>query len=278
MEKLPSSHLNVKLIAFDLDDTLLTSGLEISPATVQAIRKCAEMGIYIVLCSGRTENAILPYVRTLNIAGTQAGRYLISINGACIIDLHTRLPLRTCKLDGETLNTVYKEASARNLGCHVCDADTIYADRDTEWTRKDSIMCGLKFKCVENFRDFLNKGHPKILVPAPEKEVEVFMPQLRQVLKGRADVFTSKPFFLEVMPSDCGKGQSVLYLADYLGIPHEQTMGFGDSFNDESLLTLCGYGVAMCNGQEAIRQKADFVTRKSNDEDGIADFLENWVL
>ena len=55
-------------------------------------------------------------------------------------------------------------------------------------------------------------------------------------------------------------------------------MAFGDSMNDESMIVQCGYGVAMCNGLEYIKDKADFVTRKSNDEDGIADFLESFVL
>ena len=80
------------------------------------------------------------------------------------------------------------------------------------------------------------------------------------------------------MPNGVGKGQAVLWLADYLGIPREQTMAFGDSMNDESMIVQCGYGVAMCNGLEYIKHKADFVTRKSNDEDGIADFLESFVL
>ncbi len=278
MLKLPSCKLDVKLIAFDLDDTLLNDERVITEDTIKYIRKCAERGIYIVLCSGRVENAILPYVRTLDIAGMESGRYLIGINGASIMDLHTRQPVFTQKLDGIILNKVFEEASARGLGCHVCDADTIYADRDTDWTRKDAIMCGINFRKIENFAEFLNKGHPKILVPGPEEEIALFLPQLKELLKGKADVFTSKPFFLEVMPLDCGKGQSILKLAEILNIPQEQTMGFGDSFNDESMIRLTGHGVCMCNGREEIKQIARYVTRFSNNEDGIADFLNEFVL
>ena len=68
--KLPEKKLNVKLIAFDLDDTLLNKETKIAPRTLAAIQKAVEKGIYIVLCSGRAENGILPYVRALNIAGT----------------------------------------------------------------------------------------------------------------------------------------------------------------------------------------------------------------
>lgn len=101
---------------------------------------------------------------------------------------------------------------------------------------------------------------------------------MKENLAGKADVFISKPYFLEVMAHGCGKGSSILWLADYLNIPKEQTMAFGDSMNDESMILQTEYGVAMCNGLEAIRDKAKFVTRKTNDNDGIADFLEDFVL
>ena len=110
--KLPSQKLNVKVIAFDLDDTLLNHDLKISPKTVSAIQKAAEKGIYIVLCSGRAENAILPYVRALDIAGTQQGRYLIGINGASVLDLHTRLPIYSHTLASDILKYVYHEAKS----------------------------------------------------------------------------------------------------------------------------------------------------------------------
>ena len=86
--KIPSQKLETKIIALDLDDTLLNHNLQISPKTLEALRKASEKGIYIVLCSGRAENGILPYVRSLCIAGRQEGRYLIAVNGASIFDLH----------------------------------------------------------------------------------------------------------------------------------------------------------------------------------------------
>ncbi len=278
MEKLPDSHLDVKLIAFDLDDTLLTDAKNISPDTISAIRQCARRGIYIVLCSGRVENGILPFVRVLDIAGTQAGRYIIAINGSHIFDLHTRLPVFEQNLDGNTLKEVFHFVRDFDMGCHVCDSDTVYADRDTEWTRKDAVLCGIKFECVRDFDLFLEKGHPKMLIPAPPEQVQKVLPLLREKFKGRADFFTSKPFFLEVMPHNCGKGQTILKLAELLKISADQTMAFGDSFNDETMLKAVHYGVAMKNGAEEIQKIARFVTRKSNNEDGIADFLREWVI
>jgi HAD-superfamily hydrolase, subfamily IIB len=278
ISKLPSKKLDVKMIALDLDDTLLNRELKITPATVTALQKAAAKGIYIVLCSGRAEDAILPYVRQLNIAGFQAGRYLIAINGAEVFDLHTRLPIMARKLSADVLRFVYEEAKKRGLPVQVYDSSTIYASVDNKWTQVDAQMCGLRLQIVKDFYEFMEKGHPKMVVPAEAADVAHFLPFLQEKLAGRAEVFISKPYFLEVMPPDCGKGQAVLWLAERLGIQQAQTMAFGDSMNDETMLRMTEHSVAMCNGLAYIAETAKYVTRKSNNEDGIADFIEEFVL
>ena len=276
--KLPTTKLETKLIALDLDDTLLNHELKITPKTVEALRKASEKGIYIVLCSGRADNAILPYVRTLCIAGRQEGRFLIAINGASIFDLHQRLPIYTNKLDKDILRFAYEEAKKRGLPAQVYDASTIYASEDNEWTRLDAEMCKLNFKYVEDFSGFMESGHPKMVIPADPKDVAEFIPFLKEKLAGKADVFISKPYFLEIMPINCSKGEAILWLADYLNIPHNQTMAFGDSMNDESMILKAEHGVAMANALEHIKNVANYVTQKDNNNDGIADFLEQFVF
>ncbi|MBP3562103.1 MAG: HAD family phosphatase [Treponema sp.] len=276
--KLPTTKLETKLIALDLDDTLLNHELKITPKTIEALRKASEKGIYIVLCSGRADNAILPYVRTLCIAGRQEGRFLIAINGASIFDLHKRLPIYTNKLNKDVLRFVYEEAKKRGLPAQVYDASTIYASEDNKWTRLDAEMCKLNLKYVEDFSAFMENGHPKMVVPADPKDVAEFIPFLKEKLAGKADVFISKPYFLEIMPINCSKGEAILWLADYLKIPHNQTMAFGDSMNDESMILKAEHGVAMANALEHIKNVANYVTPKDNNNDGIADFLEQFVF
>ncbi len=85
-------------------------------------------------------------------------------------------------------------------------------------------------------------------------------------------------YFLEILPPNCGKGEAIQWLAHHIGIDEKTTMAFGDSMNDESMIRMCGYGVAMCNGLDVIKNIADFVTEKSNNESGIGDFLLKNVL
>ena len=171
--KLPETKLNVKLIAFDLDDTLLTDKKIISPRTVSALKKAAEKGIYIVLCSGRAENGILPFVRQLNIAGSQQGRYLIAFNGASVFDLHLREQIYSNLVKPEILKFAYNEARKRGMASVVYESGVIYSWEDSDFARKDAELCNLEFKVVDDFEKFLENGFPKILISAePEKVKE----------------------------------------------------------------------------------------------------------
>lgn len=270
--------MDVKLIAFDLDDTLLNDERQISDENVAAIRECAERGIYIVLCSGRAEDAILPFVRRLEIAGKEAGRYLIAINGCSIFDMHARQQIFCRKVESDILLRVDELAELSGFKTEVYTPDTIYYNKETEYTKLDVDLCGLKGVEVADYRNFIKTGFTKMLVPGEPEKLQVLQKQLKEEFGERAVIFTSKPYFLEILPPNCGKGEAIAWLAKHIGIGEDTTMGFGDSMNDESMIRLCKYGVAMKNGLEEIKTIADFVTEKDNDHSGVADFLRKNVL
>ena len=278
MTKLPEKKLPVKLIALDLDDTLLNDSREISDENVHVLRRAASLGIYVVLCSGRAEDAILPFVRRLDLAGTQSGRYIIAVNGCSIFDMHKRERIYNKKVPADVL--LYADRMAREMGYYseVYGPDVIYAEKSTEWTRLDSEMCNVRLEVVEDYENFLRQGFVKMLIAGEPDKLQVLQKKLRDGLGTCASIFVSKPYFLEVLPANCGKGQAVNFLADHLGISRKETIGFGDSMNDEDMIRECGYGVAMCNGFEEIKALADFVTEKTNDENGVGDFLKKYVL
>lgn len=273
MEKLP-----VKLIALDLDDTILNDNREIDDLTVETLRECAKKGIYVVLCSGRAENGILPFVRRLEIAGKPAGKYLIAINGCSIFDMHMRQQIYCRKVDGDVLAKADEIAEEYGLRSEVYTSDTIYFAERTKWTMLDVEMCGLKSEVVENYRDFLTQGFTKMLIPGEPSELQKLQQILKEEFGERAVVFTSKPYFLELLPPNCGKGESVRWLAEHIGVGANGTMGFGDGMNDESLIRMCKYGVAMCNGVEYIRNIADYITEFDNNHNGVGEFIRKHVL
>lgn len=270
--------LKVNLMAFDLDDTLLNDEREISARNVDVLRRCAQRGIYVVLCSGRAEDGIRPFVSRLNIAALESGKYVIAINGCSIFDMHRRLQIYRRTVSPEILHYAHNVARKMGFETEVYADDTVFYSKETDWTLRDVKMCGLKGREAQDYEKLIDRDFYKMLIPGEPEKLQVLQSKLKADLAGRAVIFTSKPYFLEILPPGCGKGESIEWLARYIGIDVKTTMAFGDSMNDESMITKCGYGVAMKNGNEQIKKIAGFVTDRTNNEDGVADFIEKHVL
>lgn len=276
--KLPSGKLDVKLMAFDLDDTLLNDKTQISERTKDVLKAAAEKGIYIVLCSGRAESGILPFVRQLDLAGTESGRYIIAVNGCSVFDMHRRVQVYRNMLGTDIMLAANKIAKKHDLNPIVYYDDKIFYGVENEWTMKDGQLCGMENCLSPDFEAQIKLGSPKMLVAGEPERLAPLKTELEQTFGNNAIIFFSKPFFLEIMPPNCGKGEGIKFLSQNLGIPMEKTMCFGDSMNDEDMIRKCGFGVGMQNGKDYIKEIADFVTEKNNNEDGVADFIEKFVL
>ncbi len=269
---------DIKIIAIDLDDTLLKEDLSISDYTVSVLQKAAQKGIYIVIASGRTDNAILPYVRRLEIAGTQEGRYIISQNGAVIVDLHARLPIYERFVSPSVLTYANAEAGKIGLYPEVYNASTIFVERMNKWTEIDVKLSGLKVQIIPEFEQYLQKGHPKMIIPGEPEVINALKDRLTPIIGDNCVMFTSKPYFLEIMPIASGKGEALKHLCEVLSIPRELVMAFGDSWNDESMMEYAYHSVCMINGLDEMKKKARHVTEFSHNEDGLARFIEKHVL
>ena len=278
MQKIPSKKLKPKLIALDMDDTLLTSDLRISSRAVNAIQKLAAQKIFIVICTGRMPKGIEPFVRRLGVAQSEAGKYAILSNGSSIFDLQEKREIFSLNLDYEILLRAKEEAARLGLPCQVYDFENIFASVENEFSRKDVALTKMELKIPCDFDLFLKQGFSKMLIPGDERTIKKLFGILQGALGERAVIVISKPYFLEVLPPNSGKGEALEILGERLGIKMRDVMTFGDSMNDETMILKTGLSVAMRNGLQVIQDEAKFVTRFSNDEDGVADFLEEFVL
>lgn len=282
--KLPTKKLSIQMIASDLDDTLLNSRSMLTHNTIDTLRAAVKKGIRVVLCSGRSDAAMLPFVRALDIAGYEEGRFIVCFNGAQVFDLHKRLPIYSSLVNSKILQYAYHVARDHDLSCVVYKNSVMYSYIDNEWSRLDSTLCNIAFKVVDDFDGFLECGFPKMLIPGDPFKIDGVANILRDNLKGYADIYISKPYFLEVMAHDVGKGQTLNKLATLLKIDKDKILTFGDSMNDESMLStkgansFGGISVAMCNGVAEMQECATYVTQRTNDDDGVADFLQSYVL
>ncbi len=275
--------MDIKLIATDLDGTFVDDNKHIIEENVQAFRQCAEHGIQIVPATGRTINGVPEEIRTL-----PGVRYIITTNGASVIDLKENTVISTCRMSTETALQVMelardssddimydayvdgvgyaKEEFFNNLEHYIQNPAMIALVKKTRKPVSDNIeyirTCG---KDVEK----VNLYFVDMDARARMREILSAIPEI--------NVESAVSNNLEINAVGADKGSALLRLAEYLHINREETMAFGDGENDRTMIREAGFGVAMENGEESVKAVADYVT-VTNNEAGVAAAIRRFVL
>lgn len=273
--------IKTRLIGLDLDGTLLTSKKELTDYTKNILHRAMEQGIVIMPVTGRSVSGIPGEL--LHMPGIH---YAVTANGGRIVDTLTGeslyenlVPVDTarkvlkifCRYD--TLKEIYfdgvgyvNRSELENVSHYLPDkpmADYIVS------TRIPVEDIWVKF---EEKRQDMDKVHGILAYP---EEKELVREELMKI--PGLEVTGSLEGDLEVNASGVNKGSALLKMGEILGIPREEIMAFGDASNDLSMIIDAGTGVAMANGTEEIRESADYLAF-SNDEEGVARFIEAYVL
>ncbi len=261
---------NYKLIAVDIDDTLVNPDRVLTEPTKKALIKAQEDGVKFVLCSGRPTAGMLALADELRMS--EFGGYIIAYNGANITDAATGEKIYENNLSVAQIHKLYDLSQEYGVGIQTYTDTHVIAEKFFKYTAVECEIAGIPFKQLENFKEEVNKPVVKaIMVEEPEilKSVEK---QITKQTVGMYDTF-SKPFFFEFMNNGVDKGASLKYLCEKLGIKSSEVIAFGDSHNDIPMLEYAGKGIAMGNSVNEIKEIADFVT-KTNNEDGIVYALD----
>jgi Cof subfamily protein (haloacid dehalogenase superfamily) len=266
----------IRILALDLDDTLLRSDLSISFRTRNVIKKAASQGVVVVLASGRVPAAMDRFSRLLKMHKRPG--YLICNNGTIVQESHTGNRISETWLNSAAALAVYDLAVAEGFAVQLYEEDVMYVSRDNEYTRYDQKLTGLRQVVVENFRDMIEEGCYKLLIPGDPMLLQPLESIIRTYLGNDITLFSSKPYFLEILPKNTDKGTALALIAETLGISREAVLAIGDSMNDEAMIRWAGIGVAMANSDERIKSIASLVTEKNNDDDGVAEVIEKYVL
>ena len=271
----------IKLIALDLDGTLLNEKKEIPPENEKALRECAARGIQIVPATGRTVYGIPDTIR--DIPGV---RYAIIINGGKVVDMQEDRVISSCLLSKEKTVEIMEIAERFPIMYDAyVEGRGVSEERFLDHMGDYGISPGIQ-ELVKRTRDRYPNiiGHIKELETSVEKVTMFFKtPQdkrdVREALKGVKDIIVSSslPNNLEVNAAGATKGGGLLRLAEYLGISAAQTMAFGDGENDITMIESAGCGVVMENGAPFLKEKADYITL-SNEEAGVAAAIKKLVL
>ncbi|MDR3249296.1 MAG: Cof-type HAD-IIB family hydrolase [Treponema sp.] len=266
----------IRMLVLDLDDTLLRSDLSISYRTRNVIKKAVAQGVVVTLASGRIPAALDQFSKVLGM--NKRPGYLICSNGTIIQESNTGKIIWETQVDPQAALAVYDLATAEGFPVQIYEDDIMYVSKTNEFSRYDQKLTGLKQVVADDFHEIVKRGCYKLLIPGDPMLLQPLESLIRTYLGTDITLFTSKPYFLEVLPKETDKGSALAKVSEILGIEQKAVMAVGDSMNDEAMIRWAGVGVAMMNGDERIKKMADLVTEKSNDDDGVADIIEQYVL
>lgn len=261
----------IKLIAIDLDDTLLRNDLTISPRAKKAISRATAAGVAVTLATGRMYASALPFARELGL-----NLPLITYQGALVkyasgkVVYHMPLPLSlTRKLLEFILPYGY------HLNVYI--DDELYMEKYSPEGQRYLKVSKVPVHLVENLPEMIDRDPTKLLIIAEEPQLDALAAELRAIFGAAVNITKSKPNFLEIGHRKATKGLALKRLARSMGLRAAQVMAIGDSWNDIDMLEYAGIGVAMANAAPAVKEAADFITRH-NDDDGVAEAIERIVL
>jgi len=262
----------IKLLAIDLDGTLLASDKRISQQNRAAIQVARQGGIRVVLASGRIGPSMLPFATEL---GLEQGP-MICGNGT-IVNLSQANPLYRLHLPSETLTAISDYAWQAGLHLNIYTPEELYFLRNTPWgdlyrSRVETVVPKL-----------MNRGDVpadcvKVLVVADPTEVQLHRERILELLADHAIRATeSEPEYLEFMDNTATKGYGLAQLSSHLQIDREEIAAIGDYLNDVEMLEFAGISAAVENAHPTAKNTANFVV-SSNDHHGVSEFIHQIVL
>jgi Cof subfamily protein (haloacid dehalogenase superfamily) len=265
-----------KLIALDMDGTLLTTEKKISEKTKVAIKAAEAKGVKIVLASGRPLLGINKSLEELELL--KDDDYVLSFNGGLVQNTKTKEIVSKVSLKGSDLKYIYEISRNLNINIHAFSAkDGLITPKNSQYTDHEAEINGIDinikdFNEIEDEEDII-----KVMMIDPQEILDPAIDKLPSEIYEKYSVFKSSPFFLEFTHKEVDKGLGLKKLGEYLGIKKEEIIACGDAGNDLSMVKYAGLGVAMDNAVAEVKEAANFIT-SSNDEDGIAMVIEKFIL
>jgi Cof subfamily protein (haloacid dehalogenase superfamily) len=264
--------MKYKMLVLDMDDTLLNDDHIISNENKVMLAKARELGVHIVLASGRPTPAMIAYAKELQLDNS----YMISYNGAVITDLKEDKVIFEQTLTQGQIHELYDYSLKSKTHIITYVNGKIVSETDSEYIEIEKNITGLEHNKVVSFKEEVQSSAVKcILLEEPsflkevEKDLKAAMPHL--------SVSMSKPFFLEVAQNGIDKGASIKFLAEKLNILQSEIIAVGNAGNDLTMIEYAGLGVWVDNVDPELRDKGDVIVA-SNNNHGVAEVVRRFIL
>lgn len=269
--------MKYKLVAIDMDGTLLNSQKQISERTRKAIENAKIQGTHIVICTGRILKSALYYSESLGLKNP-----LIACNGAIIVD-EDRNIIYEKALEREKIREISNLAKIEDVYCHFYDKSNFYSnirsDEVLKFYNEGSSKVDISVNVFDNIEEIMEMKDLSVYKFIFIDNNRDKLNKLRGKLDKLGNINTTSSWInnIEAMGLNVSKGEALKTLCKSLNIEPEEVVAIGDSENDLSMLKFAGLGVAMDNGDELIKEYANYIT-DSNDKDGVAKVIEKFIL
>jgi Cof subfamily protein (haloacid dehalogenase superfamily) len=262
-----------KLVALDVDGTLVGRDLTISPAVRDAVAAMRAAGTAGCLVTGRMYRATIPFARELALDAP-----LICYQGAAIIDPATDEILAHSALPNPLVRELISITERDRIHLQLYRNDEYYCETRNRFSDLYAALSLTQPVIVPSLREaFAYSPATKAVVIADEAAAAQYAETLKRLFGARATVTRSLPEFVEVLDPAVDKGVALRFVAARLGVEMDATMAIGDSWNDAPLLEAAGFGVAMGSAPPELRAVADAVVGDIA-HDGVAEAIEKFVL
>ena len=272
--------MTVKMIAIDIDGTLINDQREITPKTVAAIKKASQQGVKIVLCTGRPMTGVTAYLKQLSLSDRD-DEYVVSFNGGLAQTTSGQVMVdESMAFDdyADWENYCLKE----NVHSQLETRDYIYTTNQdiSKYTvyESDLVDMPIRYRSLDEMARIRDQYVIAKAMMVDEKDViDRALANLPEELASRFSIVRSEDFYLEFMRKGVSKGQALDMLCKELGIAASEVMALGNAQNDNSMLEFAGHGVAMGNSIPETLAVADDVTADNN-HDGVAAAIDKYVF
>ncbi len=265
-----------EILALDIDGTITDSNRELPEAVRQGLIDIQKAGKKIVLATGRADSGVASLIKELEM--DKYGSFVATYNGAKLRQCDTNEIISNQTFPHEMIRPVLEVIRCYpDVDLSTVTTDAMYSGiKPNKYTELESGICGFPITRLQDMPSeitfpvnaFLGTGEPSTLVKVCE--------QLNMIFSSVLDIYLSDPYFLEIMPKDIDKANSLQILCDHLGLTSENVIACGDGQNDISMIQFAGLGVAMGNASDKVKNSADYVTL-TNDEYGVLHVIEKFM-
>lgn len=263
----------IKMIALDLDGTVIGDNLIVSDRVLTAVETAQARGIAVTIVTGRMFAAARPFAKTLGITGP-----IVCYQGAAIFDMASGAMRAETPLPADVTHDVLIRARSDDFTAQCYADDQVYVEALNSFTQKYADLSRIEPIVVPSLLDaFATRSTLKIVLVSDAERATAYTATLRAALGPRAYVTRSHIDFVEVLDPSVDKGRALRAVAQTYGIDLKAVMAVGDSWNDVPLLDSAGFAVAMGSAPPELRARADAIVADVA-HDGVAEAIERFVL